>query len=83
MAPSMPAKHALLVRDDAPPMDTPASQIRDGVVDLLQGIPLGYQGVQVELAALIPADKDGEIAVRATQAAAGPGIGALANNRWC
>jgi hypothetical protein len=34
-------------------MDTPASQIRDGIVDLLQGIPLGHQCVQVELAALI------------------------------
>src|SRR5262249_41226838 len=81
MAAAMPATHALLVRDDAPPMDTPASQIRDGVVDLLQGIPLGHQGVQVELAALIPAHKDGEIAVRATQAAACPSIRALGNTK--
>ena len=83
MAVAMPATHALRVRDDAPPMDPPARQIRDGIVDLLQGIALGHQRVQVELAALIPTDEDGEIAVRATQAAAGPGIGALANNRWC
>src|SRR5262247_4527556 len=79
MAPSMPAKHALLVRDDAPPMDTPARQIRDGIVDLLQGIPLGHQSVQVELAAFIPPDKGGEVAVRATQAAACPGVGTLGN----
>src|SRR6266849_10703879 len=82
MAESMPARHALLVRDDAPPRDTPARQIRDGIVDLLEGIPLGHQGVQVELAPLIPADKDGEIAVRATQAAACPGIGALGNTEF-
>src|SRR4029453_11667648 len=29
--------------------DTPARQIPDGLVDLLEGIPLGHQGVQVEL----------------------------------
>src|SRR4030095_8087189 len=82
MAESMPARHALLVRDDAPPMDTPTRQIPDGLVDLLDGIPLSHQGVQVELASLIPADKDGEIAVRATQAAAGPGVGALGNTEF-
>ena len=32
-------------------MDTPAGQIRDGVVDLIEGIPLGHQRLQVELAA--------------------------------
>ena len=58
-------------------MDTPAGQIRDGIVDLLEGIALGHQRVQVELAAFIPADEDREIAVRATQAAACPGVGAL------
>ena len=58
-------------------MDTPAGQIRDGIVDLLEGITLGYQRIQVDLAPFIPTDKDGEIAVRATQAAACPGVGAL------
>ena len=60
-------------------MDTPAGQIRDGLVDLIKGITLGHQRVQVELASLIPTDKGGEIAVRATQAAACPGVGALGN----
>src|SRR5712691_7466177 len=58
-------------------MDTPAGQIRDGIVDLLEGITLGHQRVQVELASFIPPDKGGEITVRATQAAACPGVGAL------
>ena len=51
-------------------MDTPAGQIRNSIVDLLEDIPLGHQCVQVELAPFIPPDKGGEIAVRATQAAA-------------
>src|SRR5215831_17237992 len=51
-------------------MDTPAGQIRNSIVDLLEDIPLGHQCVQVELAPFIPLDKGGEIAVRATQAAA-------------
>ncbi len=67
----------LRIHDDASSMDTAAGQIRDGLVDLLEGIPLGHQCVQVELAPFIPTDKDGEIAVRATQAAACPGVGAL------
>src|SRR5712691_6804541 len=60
-------------------MDTPAGQIRDGIVDLLEGITLGHQRVQVELAAFIPTDKGGEIAVRATQAPTCTGVGALGN----
>jgi hypothetical protein len=36
-------------------MDTPAGQIRDGIVDLIEGIPLGHQRVQVELASFIGA----------------------------
>jgi len=58
-------------------MDTPAGQIRDGIVDLIEGIPLGHQCIQIELAPFIPPDKGGEIAVRATQAPACPGVGAL------
>src|SRR5215510_15594632 len=69
----------LRIHDDAPSMDTPAGQIRDGIVNLIEGIPLGHQCVQVELAPFIPPDKGGEIAVRATQAAACSGIGALGN----
>ena len=34
-------------------MDTPAGQIRDGIVDLIEGIPLGHQRIQVELAPFI------------------------------
>ena len=60
-------------------MDTPAGQIRDSIVDLIEGIPLGHQRIQVELTSLIPPHKGGEIAVRATQAPACPGIGALGN----
>src|SRR5215468_3306285 len=67
----------LRVHDDAPSMDMPARQIRDGIVDLIEGIALGHQRVQVELTSFIPTDKDGEIAVRATQTPACPGVGAL------
>ena len=58
---------SLLIRDNAPPMDTPAGQIHDGIVDLLEGIPLGHQRIQIELTLFIPPDEDGEIAVRATR----------------
>ena len=72
------AGHTVLrIQDNAPSMDTPAGQIRDSIIDLIKGITLGHQRVQVELAPFIPPDKDGEIAVRTTQAAAGPGVGAL------
>src|SRR5262249_60745913 len=67
----------LRVRDDTPSMDMPAGQICDGIVDLIEGIALGHQRVQVELASFIPTDEDGEIAIRATQAAACPSIGTL------
>ena len=68
-----------LVRNDAPAVDAPGGQIRNGIVDLIEGIALGHQRIQVELAAFIPADEDGEIAVWATQAAACPGVGALSD----
>ena len=69
----------LRIHDDTPSMDTPAGQIRDGIVDLIEGIPLGHQRLQVELAPFIPPDKGGEIAVRATQAPACQYSGALGN----
>src|SRR5262252_4769577 len=71
-----------LVRNDAPAVDAPGRQIRNGIVDLIEGIALGHQRVQVELAAFIPTDEDGEIAVRPTQAAACPGIGTLSNTKF-
>src|SRR5215510_1300920 len=69
----------LRIHDDAPSMDTPAGQIRDGIVDLIEGIPLGHQRVQVELASFIPPDKGGKIAIWATQAPTCPSVGALSN----
>jgi hypothetical protein len=72
----------LRVHNDAPSMDMPAGQICNGIVDLIEGIPLGHQRVQVELASFIPTDEDGEITVRATQAAACPSIGTLGNAKF-
>src|SRR5262245_7881549 len=69
----------LRIRDDTASMDTPAGQIRDGIVNLIECIPLGHQCIQVELAPFIPPNKGGEIAVRATQAPACASVGTLSN----
>ena len=58
-------------------MDTPTGQSRDGIVNLIESIPLGHQRIQVELAQFMPTDKGGEIAVRSVQASTRPGVGAL------
>src|SRR5215510_13440289 len=63
-------------------MDAPARQIRDSIVDLVERISLSDQRVQVELAAFIPADEDGEITVWTTQTATSPGVGALGNTEF-
>ena len=63
-------------------MNTPCAQIIHGIVDLIQGVALGYQVVQVELTALIPAHEGGKIAIRPAEAASGAGVGALANTQF-
>ncbi len=54
----------LVVHDNATTMNTADTQVGDCIVDLVQGIALGDQVIEVELAALIPAYKGWKIAIR-------------------